>query len=372
MKPAGSRTVCNPSTRNNSRWRCSKNEAKVRLDIVWRKPDKSFRMKVKVLFRCLVLVAVLTALAFPSLSRGGTITNNLYLATPGSSWSLEIGAPGFEIKQRIISTNGTAAQLLAQNREQGVTLSAFLEKVPAAGDAKQCREYFWNKAQESAFKPEDVKMSETGSVAVVEYTVKVPSDNQGSQRNIDAFLSRNGCWIGVLISKVGVKPGDEDVFQSIVSAIRFNDNFAPNAGDLTAWGGFFMSKQKYAEAVRWYEKAMELEKAGSTLDHRQQVFLLDDLIICHGNLGHIQKAKELSELGLEQEPDYPSFYYNLACSYAELGKPESGLGKSEKSISKQVQIISGGQAWKIQRPTPRFPNTSSDPGFAEFFSGLKN
>lgn len=371
MKPAGSRTVCNPSTRNNSRRRCLKNEAKVRLDIVWRKPDKSFRMKVKVLSGCLVLVAILTALAFPSLSRGGTITNNLYLATPGSSWSLEIGAPGFEIKQRIISTNGTAAQLLAENREQGVTLSAFLEKAPTAGDAKQCREYFWNKAQESAFKPEDVKMSETGSVALVEYAVKVPSDNQGSQRNIDAFLSRNGCWIGVLISKVGFKPGDEDVFRSIVKAIRFNDNFAPNAGDLTAWGGFFMSKQKYADAVRWYEKAMELEKAGPTLDHRQQVFLLDDLIICHGNLGHIQKAKELSELGLQQEPDYPSFYYNLACSYAELGNRNLALENLKAAFQNKSKLLPGD---KLDDPKadPSFSKYSSDPGFAEFFRELKN
>ncbi|HEX5399971.1 MAG TPA: tetratricopeptide repeat protein [Verrucomicrobiae bacterium] len=327
-------------------------------------------MKAKISFGCFVVAAILTAFVFPSVSKGEA-TTNLDLATPGSSWSLEIGAPGFEIKQRIISTNGTAAQLLAVNPEQGVTVSAFLEKAPAAGDAIKCRDYFWNKALDSGFKPENVTMSETGSVALVEYTAKGASDNQTRQKDIVACLSQNGCWVAVQISKNDFKPADEPVLQSIVGAIRFNDSFAPDVGDLVAWGGFYMLNQKYADAIRCYEKAMEMEKPGPTLDRRQRVFLLDDLIICHGNLGHIQKAKELSELGLQQEPDYPSFYYNLACSYAELGNRDLALENLKKAFQNKDKLLPGD---KLDNPKadPSFSKYTSDPGFVEFFGKLKD
>jgi hypothetical protein len=53
-------------------------------------------------------------------------------------------------------------------------------RLASAGDAKQCCEYYWSEARKSPFKKDDLKMSETGSVSLVEYIVR---EYQGLQVN---------------------------------------------------------------------------------------------------------------------------------------------------------------------------------------------
>lgn len=311
---------------------------------------------------------VIALLSFSLVVKAGT-ANDLYLATPGSSWSLEIDTPGFTLEQKDFSQDGTAARLMAVNKKDNVILSAFLEKAARPGDAKACREYYWSEAKTSPFQKDDLKMSESSSAALVEYIVKEHLGIRVNQKNINAYLSQNGYWVDVHISKVDFKPEDEAMLQSIVKSIRFNDNFTPTTIEWATWGSFFMSKAKYADAVRCNEKAWELEKSHPTLTHKQQVFLLNSLIISYGNLRDNKKAKELSELGLRKEPDYPAFYYDLACSYAELGDKTQALENLKKAFQNKAKLFAGDT---LPDPTSdsSFSKYSTDPDFAKFFNEL--
>jgi len=341
-------------------------KSKVCLDKVAANSEKLFRMKAKMFCRCFLLITIAATFAFDFVAKADT-TTNLYLATPGSSWSLEIDTPGFNLEESNFSQDGTAARLKAVNTNNGVILSVFLEKAQTAGDAKQCREFYWRDAQKSPFKKDDLKMSETNSVALVEYTVKEYSGMMVNQKNMNAYLSQNGYWVDVHISKVEFKPEDEAMLQSIINSIRFNDSFAPTVIEWATWGSFFMSKEKYADAVRCNEKAWELEKSHPALNHKQQVFLLNDLINGYGNLGNNMKAKELSELGLQKEPDYPSFYYDLACSYAELGDKDKALENLKKAFQNRAKLFSG-DVLADPRADSSFSKYSNDPDFVKFFA----
>lgn len=296
-------------------------------------------------------------------------TNNLYLATPGSSWSLEIDASGFTLQQKDLSQDGTAARLMAENKSNGVILSAFLEKAAGPGDAKACREYYWKDAQKSPFKKDDIEMSEAGSVALVEYLVKEHLGIRVNQKNLNAYLSHNGYWVDVHISMADFKSGDEATLQSIVKSIRFNDSYTPTTIEWATWGSFFMSKKKYAEAVRCDEKAWEAERSQPTLSRQEQVFLLSDLIDAYGNSGNIRKAKEFSELGLQREPAYPKFYYDLACCYAGSGDKVQALANLKAAFQNKSKLFSEDT---LPDPTTdsSFSKYSTDPDFVKFFSGL--
>jgi tetratricopeptide (TPR) repeat protein len=296
-------------------------------------------------------------------------TNNLYLATPGSSWSLEINTPGFALEQRGFSRDGTAAQLKAVNTENGVIMTAFLEKAETPGDAKKCREYYWSQAQKSPMKKDDIKLSEIGPVALVEYTIKKFEDLTIDQKNMNAYLSRDGYWVDVHISKTEFKPEDEAVFLSIVKSIRFNDHHNPTVLEWATWGSFFMSKKNYAEGARCNEKAIELDKSSHVLGREQKVFLLIDLINCYGNLGDNKKAKELTELGLKQEPGYPAFYYNLACAYAEMGEKENALKNLQLAFQNRAKLFEGDNLPNPKKD-PSFSKYLDDPDFMKFFDGL--
>jgi tetratricopeptide (TPR) repeat protein len=316
-----------------------------------------------------VCIAIITALASGLAVKAAT-TNNLYLMIPGASWSLEIDVPGFTLLHRNFSDDGTAARLMAENENTGLILSAFMEKAAAAGDAKQCREYYWNAAQKSPMKKDDFKMSETGSVALAEYIVKEYRGMPVNQKNVNAYLSRHGYWFDVHISKADFKPDDEAMLQAVVKSIRFNEDFVPTTGEWATWGGFYLSKGRYAEAVRCDEKAWEQEKAKPGLARRERVFLLGDLIDAHGNLGNLKRAKELSELGLQEEPAYPKFYYDLACCHAEAGEKTPALDNLKLALQNRARLLSGDDLPDPQTDSS-FTKYSSDPDFKKLVSEWK-
>jgi tetratricopeptide (TPR) repeat protein len=323
-------------------------------------------MKDRTFRNFLYVITTVTALASGWAVKAGA-TNNLYLAIPGANWSLEIDTPGFTLRQRDFSEDGTAARLTAENQSAGIILSAFLEKAAAAGDAKQCREYYWNDAQKSPMKKDDLRMSEAGSVALVEYIVKEYRGIQVNQKNINAYLSQHGYWVDVHLSRGDFKPDDAAKLQAIVKSIRFNDHFAPTTAEWANWGCFFMSKTNYADALRCNEKGWAQEQSHPTLSRKQRVFLLNNLIVSHGNLGNNEKAKTLSELGLRLEPEYPSFYYDLACAQAELGNKAQALESLKKTLQNKAKLFSDDEL-----PDPKtdssFSKYSNDPDFVKLVS----
>jgi tetratricopeptide (TPR) repeat protein len=325
-------------------------------------------MKTHLLSIFLVLATVVAAfLSGWTAFAGGT--NNLHLATPGSSWSLEINTTGFALQGQDFSRDGTAAQLQAVNTSNNIILSAFLEKPETPGDAKACRDFYWSKAKQNPMKMEDVKMSEISSVALVEYTIKGFEGMDFNQKNMNAYLSQNGYWVDVHISKMDFKPKDEAAFLSIVKSIRFNEHHQPTVLELAAWGTFFMSRKNYAEGARCYEQAMELDKSSHSLNRELRVFVLLDLISCHGNLGHKQKAKELSELGLQKEPGYPMFYYDLACAFAEIGDKEKALQNLRLAFQNKSRLFTG-DTMADPKTDDSFSKYSEDPEFIKFYAEM--
>ena len=324
-------------------------------------------MKKRILFSVLLVVA---AMPFASgLAAQSVNTNALYLTLPGFSWSLEINAPGFMLQEKNFSPDGTSARLTAINKKDNVILSAFLEKAPRAGDAKACREFYWSKAKESPLQKDDLKMSDSGSTALVEYIVKESFGTKVNQKNMNVYLSKDGYWVDVHLSKTDFKPEDDAQLRSIAKEIRFNDKFVPSAIECGVWGSFFMSKGKYADAIRYNGKALELEKVNPTLSHSQRVFLLIDLINAYGNSGDVKKAKEMSELALTKEPGYPSFYYTLACSYAELGDKKQALENLRQALQNKAKLFPG-DALPDPKSDSSFSKYSADPDFVKLIDEL--
>lgn len=323
-------------------------------------------MKAKTPCQYLVFVVLVAAFLSNDVLRADT-TNNLYLTTPGSSWSLEINVPGFDLEQRELLPDGNAARLMAENKTDGIILSAFLEKAPRAGDAKQCREYYWQMAQKSPLPKDDVKMSETGSIALVEYLVKQYHGVPVNQKNINAYLSQAGYWMDVHISKGDFKPADEAQLRAIIRGIRINEHFAPSARDCAAFGIFFYEQKQYARAIPYYQKALALDKANRVFSQTAWTDIMDELITACGYTGKLEQAKELCESGIRKEPTYPLFYYNLACAYAEMGDKKQALENLRMAYRYQANVPS-----HKELPDPRtdssFARYLSDPDFAKLIA----
>jgi hypothetical protein len=51
--------------------------------------------------------------------------------------------------------------------------------------------------------------------------------------------------------------------------------------------------------------------------------LIDNLSISYGITHDLTSAREALTYGVSKDPDYPLFYYNLACVMAEKGLPDT-------------------------------------------------
>ena len=73
---------------------------------------------------------------------------------------------------------------------------------------------------------------------------------------------------------------------------------------------------EYKKAIPLYEKALELEKKERKLKKDLWLVMVDNLAISYGITGDIEKSQSVLKYGIEQEPTYPMFYYNMAWATA--------------------------------------------------------
>lgn len=113
-------------------------------------------------------------------------------------------------------------------------------------------------------------------------------------------------------------------------------------------GQALFRQEKYADSVAPYEKARELERAGSKLTSDQHRILVDQLAMAYGISGDLKKSRALLEKAIRDDPEYPLNYYNLACVNAEDGNKGEVLTNLALAFQRKGHLLKG-----EQMPDPR-------------------
>jgi tetratricopeptide (TPR) repeat protein len=92
----------------------------------------------------------------------------------------------------------------------------------------------------------------------------------------------------------------------------------PSSRQLLNIGSALYLQNKYAQAIPPYQKAFDLEKAQPQLDRTLWRVLVDNLGMAYGMTGRLTEARATFEQGVQTDPTYPMFHYNLACTFAEM------------------------------------------------------
>lgn len=143
------------------------------------------------------------------------------LVIPGKPWALEIALPpGFSVKGPEVSTAGDRVMIFANDINAQLVVSVYLEKAFSEGDAKTAREYYAKKGEASPLIKSDIKQYEMNDAAVGEYMVREFEDRKIDQKNMNYYLSHDGCWVDVHISKVLYRPSDKKYFDGILKNVR--------------------------------------------------------------------------------------------------------------------------------------------------------
>lgn len=281
---------------------------------------------------------------------------NFTMSLPTINWALQIDLKGFQLQGMELLPDGENQKMQAFNKDTEIVISAFLEKADHAGDANECREFYWSKGKKSPIKKKDIKLKELNGVPVVEYTAVEYEGKKFIQKNINAYYSKNGYWVDIHMSKMVKNTEQEPAFGQVLASVKFVENYEPTRSCCFRYGSVYYLAGNYPGAIKWYQKLYDMEKNERQLDLAFWRVAVDNLGMSYGMSGDIKRSREIYLAALEKDPEYCAFYYNLACGYAEEGDYEKAMLNLEKAVKFQDNLVLG----------DNFPDPSTDTSFTKY------
>jgi len=306
-----------------------------------------------------------------------TAASDIWL--PGKAWALELDGAGFTTRDNEIQPDGRR-YFLAENAMTHMVVSVFLEAAKAPAQPEDCKHSLEEKAKTNASlasaKLKSLDYRASGELQILEFTLPQFDGVPKNQKNIFGCLIKDDVFVDIHISKLFFRASDQPLFDALLQSIRIVPRGAAttavpvgNSILLFREGSRYFIAHQYREAIGPYKQALEIEKITPTLDKNLWRVLLDNLSIAYGITGDAPHARETLNYGVSKDPDYPMFYYNLACVAAERG----GLSDTEKylrfAFERRVNAIPG-ETFPDARADASFQKLLLQKEFRQFLNSL--
>jgi len=248
---------------------------------------------------------------------------------PGKPWALELDGAGFTTRSNEIQPDGRR-YFLTENTKTRAVVSVYLEALKAPARPGECKRSLEEKMKRNSSLASGalrgVTYRESGEMQILEFTLPELDGVPTSQKNIFGCLLKDDVFVDIHISKIFFKAADQPLFDALLQSVHFAPREASttpvpagNSLSLFQEGSRYFVAHQYREAIPPYQKALEIEKSTPTLDKNHWRVLIDNLSIAYGITHDLSGARDALTYGVTKDPDYPLFYYNLACVAAEKG-----------------------------------------------------
>src|ERR1700722_1232123 len=276
---------------------------------------------------------------------------------PARPWALQMQAPGFSIEKNDIQPDGRR-YFLAQNKANKMVASVYLEAMSGTPAAGECERSLHDK--EVRFAPlssqslKDVVYSDKDGMEVLEYLLPDAKGAPIKQHNVFACLIKDNVFVDIHISKALYTPADNPDFDAVLASFRFVDK-APAPASMTATGAapsgnsmqlfrkgsFYFMSQQYKESIAPYQQALDIEKTTPSLEKKLWYVLVDNLTMAYGITGDLVNSQKVIDYGISKDPNYPMFYYNLACVAAEKGDMAGAETNLKLAYDRRANVLPG-------------------------------
>jgi tetratricopeptide (TPR) repeat protein len=281
--------------------------------------------------------------------------NKAHMAIPGVDGALEldVGPTTFEARVR---PDGKEVQLRAFGRPDKLAITAFLQRVAFPASAERCRDEWWPGTKKGvSMQRDDLKETVVkDGIARVEFIVPEFQGVKVRQKDLHAYLGSGDLCAEVHLSKAGFNPDDQKLFEGLLASVKLlpdasasedqQNRAQPQDRDSSyyfALGSKFYLQKNYSEAADAYLKALDLDRQKHTLSKNYFRVAVDNLGMSYGMSGKLLQAQATFVFGLTQDPEYPMFYYNLACTYGEMDKMSDALTQLRLFYKYKANMIAG-------------------------------
>jgi len=298
---------------------------------------------------------------------------------PGKPWALELDGAGFTTRSNEIQPDGRR-YFQAENIKTRAAISVYLEVLKAPAQPGECKRSLEEKMKRNSSLASGalrgVTHRESGEMQILEFTLPELDGVPTSQKNIFGCLIKDDVFVDIHISKVFFKTADQPLFDALLQSVHFVPREATtmpvpagNSLSLFQEGSRYFIAHQYREAIPPYQKAFEIEKSTPTLDKNHWRALIDNLSVAYGIAHDLSSARDALTYGVTKDPDYPIFYYHLACVAAEKGDLLDTENYLKLALERRENLIPG-ETFPDARVDDSFQTLLLQREFRQFLAAL--
>ncbi len=246
---------------------------------------------------------------------------------------------GFKVVQTSAKPGGAELGLRVHDQRNTVALLfLFLAPKEPRGNAAACRQGELDQVQKSMgpnFK--DVKLNPDGKDDKTTATMLV--SGKTGQFLYGFYGSTDQCLSIEVYSDPGSKL-DLDKASSFLARQKYDAAYVPTSSDKFIYAEILYRNQQYRASAPIY--ADYLQSIPSDKVHQtQRRIATDEMGMALGMSGDVDGARKVFQEAIQTDPDYPLYYYNLACADAEQGKAGDAKIHLQQAFDRRANTIPG-------------------------------
>jgi len=297
--------------------------------------------------------------------------NSLTMSVPDKAAALQIDLLHLKLEQNQLDGSATRRKVQASDAH-GWVFSAFLYPLDRKQTAAELSEQALlglRRAAENGFKIEAMKTFERGNFSMREYVIPDFHGQPVHQKNVFGYAVSGDMGLDFHVSKMSYSAADDIFLDSLIKGLHLIRDYKPDSATEFGYGSIFYLRRDWTGASAHYERSLQLEKQKRALSQKQWNVLVDNLGMAYGMSGETSKAKATFEYGAQENPTYPMFHYNLACTDSELG--DLGAALEQLKLAFQNRSYSDpGEGIPDPAKDDSFKRYLSDPRFAKLTKEL--
>jgi tetratricopeptide (TPR) repeat protein len=270
---------------------------------------------------------------------------NFTLALPSHQGQLRWHADGFKVVESSAKPNGREIGFRGADLSGRLNFLAFLFLFPeqAPLDSAKCRDGVIEPEKASnptlrVARVSVIKRTDGPAVALASYTSR---GRDGKTAYMVRGFIATGDICGDLEVYSDTAIAEDSEVQKIFASYNLNSTYVPQFSDSLLYAQVLYQSRMYKAAAPMFEQALTklTEERADTKTMRRMT--IDQAGMAYGMSGDIVKSRALFEAAIEKDPDYPLYYYNLACADAEEKKLAAAETHLQQAFARKANVIPG-------------------------------
>jgi hypothetical protein len=293
--------------------------------------------------RVLAALFVLVAATFGQATEDGQFR----LSLPERDGQLRWSAPGFKVNELSAKSNGNEIGIRGSDEASKVSFLGFLfvfsELAPLS--SAKCRDGILGPEKNENPTLKIISTSEYGvspalPASLVTYTTKGATGKTSYM--VRGFIATGEVCGDLEFYSDTPLSADDPLLKGIFASYGFDETYVPKYKDAFLYAQILYDHHMYAAAGPRFELALAKLREQPEGDVKTMTRVLTDQAgMAYGISGNISKARALFEKAIVEDPDYPLYYYNLACADAEEKNLVAARDHLQKAFERKANVLKG-------------------------------